>query len=148
MHNKAINIIATVIFLWSFQLQAQGKKSNSILSQLSNTENIITMSFSKPMEDFFDMDIELNGMEKHVSGDFKTGKLLIVNEKRNTQEIISDFKHEGFKIYKLEEKEEIDQVQLVYLNKGKSVSEAHFLIDGEDELVVFSLYGDMKIDDK
>jgi hypothetical protein len=148
MQNKAISIIATVIFLWSFQLQAQSKKSNSILSQLSNTENVINMSFSKPMEDFFDMDIELNGMEKHLSGDFETGKLLIVNEERNTQKIIQEFKREGFKIYKLEEIEESDQVQLVYLNKGKSVSEAHFLIGGEDEFIVFSLYGDMKIDDK
>ncbi|MEX2380227.1 MAG: DUF4252 domain-containing protein [Vicingaceae bacterium] len=145
-----IGIIVLAVSLWSFQLQGQSKNSDRILSELSKSDNVFNMSYSKPMEDFFDMDFDLNGKEKHLSGDFESGKILVLNEKKNAQEIIRDFKREGFRLYKFEEDEEKeqDQVHLLYLTNGKKVSEAHFLINGADEFLVFSLYGDLKLDDK
>jgi len=36
----------------------------------------------------------------------------------------------------------------LYFEEGKLIKEAHFIIHGEEELILFSLYGDMELVEK
>lgn len=145
---KIFLFIAIITF--SIQLSAQSKKSAQLLAEISQGNNVFSMSYAKPMEDFFDMNIDLNGKEKTLVGDFSSGKLTVISEKRDLDQLIKDFKSIGFKLQQFEENknEEEKDIRLLYFKEGKLIKEAHFIIHGEEELILFSLYGDMELVEK
>lgn len=144
------NILTLMFIAISIQLFGQSKTSASLLAEFSQENEVFSMSYANPMEDFFDLDIDLDGKEKQLQGDFSSGRIRIIKAKDNVAELIGDFKKNGFKLHQFEDQhqaEEEDQVHLVYSRKNKDINEAHFIIEGEEELIIFSLFGAMKLVD-
>lgn len=148
-NNKMQKILLFVaVSILSIQLNAQSKKSAQLLSEISQGNNVFSMSYAKPMEDFFDMNIDLNGKEKTLVGDFSGGKLTVISEKRDLEKILHDFKDIGFKEHDFEKEKNEKDVHLIYYKESKLIKEAHFIIQSDEEIILFSLFGDMKLVDK
>ncbi len=128
-------------------------KSDEIYQELKRGDNVFSMSLSKEMIDFFDLDIDLNGKEKLITGDFTEGKMLIINEKKDCSDIKERFEKEGYKLVEIDD-EEIDdddgdaEVYLLISKNGKIVEEAHFLVSEDDKFILLSIFGRMKVENK
>lgn len=142
-------IIALVISISTFASKGDSEK---IYKTLKSETDAFSMSLSKSMIDFFDMDIDFNGKEKWITGDFEEGKMLVVKEKFSGSDIQKMFKQEGFELIDIEDDENIEvgdgEVYLYVIRQGNKVSEAHFIIEGEEKVILFSIYGDMKVSEK
>lgn len=141
-------LLFVAVSILSIQLNAQSKKSAQLLAEISQGNNVFSMSYAKPMEDFFDMNIDLNGKEKTLVGDFSSGKLTVISEKRDLEKILHDFKDIGFKEHDFEKEKNEKDVHLIYYKESKLIKEAHFIIQSDEEIILFSLFGDMELVDK
>lgn len=129
----------------------QKSKADAIYSELKQFENVFSMSLSKEMIDFFDLDIDLNGKEKWIKGDFHEGKMLVVNEKMESKKVVKKFTEKGYKIVDIEDEEVNEEGGEVYLlidKRGDIVEEAHFVVVNEEKLVLLSIYGKIKVEEK
>jgi hypothetical protein len=143
-----------IIALISFSAIAADKDGNlsKIYNELRQHEEVFSMSVSKNMEDFFDMDFDLNGKEKWITGDFTKGKLLVVKKEGTPIDLMKLFIEENYEWVDLEDKtdedEEKDEAYLFVARKGKHVSEANLVVVSEDTIVVVTVYGDIEVKNK
>lgn len=148
---KKILIFLGIISM-SFSIIASESSANKIYKKLkAENENAFSMSFSKNMIDFFDMDIDLNGKEKMITGDFHEGRMLVLKENNDSRSVIQLFKSEHYELVSLESddgEENPDEAYLFVDRKGKKVSEAHFVAINDNSVVVLSVFGDIKVDNK
>jgi hypothetical protein len=149
MKKYSLMIIALVI---STSIFASKGDSEKIYKTIKEGTDAFSLSLSKDMIDFFDMDIDFNGKEKWITGDFAEGRMTIIKEDFNCSDIKKMFAHEGFELIDLEDQEKIeiegDEVYLYVSRIGNNANEAHFIIQGEEKVVLFSIYGDMKVSTK
>jgi hypothetical protein len=126
--------------------------ADKIYRFLEKNGNSFSMSLSKKVLDAFDFDVDLNGKEKYLKGDFSRGRMLVVSEKKDAKMLLGLFKEEGYQLIDLkefnEEEKENEEVYMLTDRKGEKVSEIHFVVDGDDSLVLLSIYGDMKLASK
>ncbi len=77
---------------------------------------------------------------------------MVIKEKFTGSDIQKMLKTEGFELINLEEDEDINledgEVYLYVTRKKDKVSKAHFIIEGDEKVVLFSIYGDMKVSEK
>ncbi len=78
--------------------------------------------------------------------------MMVIKEKFTGSDIQKMLKTEGFELINLEEDEDINledgEVYLYVTRKKDKVSKAHFIIEGDEKVVLFSIYGDMKVSEK
>ncbi|MEQ8908575.1 MAG: DUF4252 domain-containing protein [Vicingaceae bacterium] len=144
-------IILPFLFLFlGFGAYAGNENADRIYNYLEENHDAISLSLSKKMIDFFDLDLDLNGKERWITGDFSKGRMLVISEKVTAAKTNELFTQEGFKLIDFEEEDQDDdsQVWLYVKRKGKNVAEAHFVVEEEESLILLSVYGDMKISDK
>jgi hypothetical protein len=147
---KKITLILLTAFI-SLQLMASiGGGSNKIYEQLKSQNDCFSLSLSKEMIDAFDIDLDLNGKEKWVTGDFKEGRFLVINDYKNGSNVKKMFQKEGYELINLDDAnvESDNEIYLLVSRNGKKVSEAHFIVTNDDNTVLLSIYGDMKVEKK
>ena len=156
MHNKTKHMkkLALIIcsVLLTFSAMAIQGDSDKIYQKLkSNNKETFSMSLSKNMIDFFDMDLDFNGKEKLITGDFHEGKMLVLEEVKSVATIRSTFESNDYELVESDEDEvniEDGEAYLYINRKGATVSEAHFVIVSEDKVTILSVYGDIKVKNK
>ncbi len=145
-------IILTIgISILSTVLMAGNDKSAKIYSQLKDGDETFSMSLSKTMVDFFDLDLDLNGKERWITGDFNSGKLLVLKNKHSGEGIKKMFLKEGFELIDVEEENDKDEDGEVYLlvsRDRKVIREAHFIAAEDEKVVLFSVFGKIKVSKK
>lgn len=130
-----------------------GKGASEIYELLeSKCSSTFSMNVNKDFEDLFNMDIDLNGKEKWVKGDFSKGKFLVVNkEEANSEEILKEFKQRGYASIEIENDNDGDGDQQIFMmvdKKGDHLNEVHFIMDGSEKIVLLSIYGDIHLEKK
>ncbi len=151
---KTITTILTAFLLHLSVMGAvSGKGASEIYEMIEDKcSSTFGMSVNQDFEDLFDMDLDLNGKEKLVKGDFKRGRFLVVNkEEYNYQEILKEFKKRGYIERKIEDDDEDGEKDELYImvdQKGKDLNEVHFVMQGDEKIVMFSVYGDIHLESK
>jgi hypothetical protein len=137
--------------LASVQLMAsEGSKSNKIFESLKSENDCFSMSLSKEIIDAFDIDLDLDGKEKWITGDFKEGRFLVINDYINGSNVKKMFQKEGYELIDMEDAnvESDNEIYLLVSRVGKNISEAHFIVTSEDSTVLLSIFGKMKVEKK
>lgn len=150
MKKFKFSLLAILISIASLAAD-QKSKADAIYSELKQFDNVLSMSLSKEMIDFFDLDIDLNGKEKWIKGDFHEGKMLIINEKIESSKVVKKFTNQGYKLVDLEDEEVNEDGGEVYLlidRKDKIVEEAHFVVANDDKLILLSICGKINVEEK
>jgi hypothetical protein len=118
----------------------------------ANHTESFSMSLSKNMIDFFDMDLDFNGKEKLITGDFHEGSMLLLEDVTSVESITSIFTSEKYELVEDVEEEintEDGEVYLYIKRNGKNISEAHFVfVNDEEKVTVLSVLGDIKVKNK
>lgn len=130
-----------------------GEGNENLYNKLkANHTESFSMSLSKNMIDFFDMDLDFNGKEKLITGDFHEGKILVFKDVESVQTIVKIFEAEKYEVVEdKEDKMNADdgEVFLYIKRNGKNISEAHFVIvNDEGKVTVLSVLGDIKVKNK
>ncbi|MAY82948.1 MAG: hypothetical protein CMP59_02335 [Flavobacteriales bacterium] len=152
---KTINICLALFSAILFMAASNGKGASEIYEMIeSKSGDSFSMSVNKDFEDFFDMDMDLNGSEKWVKGDFKSGRFLVVDkEEVKDLKIIKEFKDRGYFMTKVEDEDEdedgADEELYVFTDvKGEDIHEVHFFLLGDEKVVLMSIYGDIHLEKK
>ena len=88
--------LIVIALIFSLSVSASKGDSEKIYKKLKSESDAFSMSFSKEMIDFFDMDIDFNGKEKWVSGDFAEGKMMVIKEKEEfTKNLVTKIEQEN-----------------------------------------------------
>lgn len=145
---KKINLLLLGIIL-SFSLLAGNDNSEKIYNELKGNSDSFSMSLSKDMIDFFDLDIDVNGKEKLIKGDFSSGKMMVINEKRSGEKAKDMFIKAGYELIDFEEDQDDDgEVYLLVSRKGKLIKEAHFVVVEDEKMILLSIFGEMRVSSK
>jgi len=146
---KILNL-ALIFSLISLTAFTSADRAERIYSQLKKNNEIFSMSLSKDITDFFDMDADFNGKEKLITGDFKKGHLLIVENIGDAETVKNIFLKENYHVVETEENEKMDdgEAYLFVDHKGPTVSEVHLVIIGDEKTVVLTIHGDIKVKNK
>ena len=145
---KLTSLIIVSAFSVSIAFAGLGNESLFTKLKANHTESF-SMSLSKNIIDFFDMDLDFNGKEKLVTGDFHEGKLVVFKDVIAVESITKIFAAEKYEL--IENKEESmnaedDEVYLYVMRKGTTISEAHFVVaSDEGKVTVLSVLGDIKV---
>ena len=136
------------VFVLCFSLSAYSGGEDIYKKLKASSKETFSMSLSKKMIDFFDMDFDFNGKEKLITGDFHEGKMIVLEEVTSLKKIQSLFEQEEYELLKDEEEDE--DVYLFISRKGNNVSEAHFVLSDkeEDKVTIVSIFGDIKVKNK
>lgn len=146
--------IFTFICILSMSVASMAAKADAdrIYKKLkAEHEETFSMSLSKNMIDFFDMDLDFNGKEKLIKGDFHEGRMLVMKNTSSTSSIVKLFKTEHYEMLKVEDEHHQAGKGAVYLfvdKRGKKVSEAHFVVVDEEDVVVLSVFGNITVQNK
>ena len=148
---KITSLILTTAL--SMTIAVAGERNEKLYSKLkANLTESFSMSLSKNMIDFFDMDLDFNGKEKLIAGDFHEGKIIVFKDVVSTKNILTIFESENYLRIKDEENtiNTDDSEAYLYIKRnGKDVSEAHFvLVSDEGKVTVLSILGDIKVKNK
>ena len=127
-----------------------------VYTKLKVNEEVFSMSLSKNISDFFNMDVDFNGKEKWITGDFKEGKMLIVKKPAEKLSVKKLFEEENYVLVDVEDHlsdqstdSKSDKEVYLFVNQnGNWVSEAHFVVVGEENIVVVTILGDIKVKNK
>lgn len=150
---KRISTIILAVFISSISAIASGDEAEKIYTTLKESQHeVFSMSLAKEMVDFFDMDIDFNGNEQVITGDFSEGKLMILDKGMHPSEVLRLFKKANYKLVELENDDKNDEegseIFLYVQGQGKNIKEAHFIIDEEEKTIVFSVFGDIQVNIK
>tara|TARA_B100000508_G_C11393580_1_gene244635 strand:+ start:88 stop:564 length:477 start_codon:yes stop_codon:yes gene_type:complete len=150
---KKISTLILAVCISSFSAMASGDEAEKIYKALKESQHeVFSMSLAKEMVDFFDMDIDFNGNEQVITGDFSEGKLMILDKGIQPSEVLKLFKKANYKLVELEnddkDDEEGSEIFLYVQGQGKNIKEAHFIIDEEEKTIVFSVFGNIHINKK
>lgn len=115
----------------------------------------VSFSFSKNILDFFDADLDWKDTKKHLEGDFSKAGFFAFDETTAKKSLSSLLKNKGYFHIRIDDKDKNndnvelfvnqDNVELFVNQKGNEVEEAHFIIESDEKLIVFSLYGKMRL---
>lgn len=143
-------IISSLIFNLNLLGAGPGKGAAEIYEMVeSKCSSSFSLNFNKDLKDLFDMDLDLNGKEKLVKGDFSRGKFLVVDkEESNYKDILNEFKKRGYSLVDIEEDDEEDEVFMMVDQKGDNIKEVHFIMNGDEKVVMLSIYGDIHLEKK
>ena len=154
-HSKHSNMkyfsLAVFTTLFSISVLAEsGGKSDKIYSELKANHDCFSMSLSKEMIDAFDIDIDLDGKQKWITGDFLEGRFLVISDIKKASDIKKSFLKEGYQEVDLEE--EVDEFEssneetyLMITKSGNVVKEAHFIVRTDDNTILLSIYGNLNV---
>ena len=152
---KAIKLNFSYFLLLSFltvlfsnvSLRASNfERKKSIQDMLEDLNPSVSFSFSKNIVDFFDTELEWKDSKKHLEGDFSKAAFFVFDENTSNETLNKLFKNQGYFHLKIEDEEKNKNDIILFVNQmGNEVEEAHFMIQSDDKLIVFSLYGKMRL---
>tara|TARA_B110000503_G_scaffold114978_1_gene172989 strand:+ start:38 stop:484 length:447 start_codon:yes stop_codon:yes gene_type:complete len=145
--------LTTLILISAISITMAGEGNENLYTKLkANHTETFSMSLSKSMIDFFDMDLDFNGKEKLITGDFHEGKLMVLEDVIAVESITKIFAAEKYELIEDEEEKmnaENGEVFLYIMRKGATISEAHFVIaNDEGKITILSVLGDIKVKNK
>ncbi len=150
---KKISLIICTVFL-SLSVFAGNDKVDAIYSKIKGESDAFSISLSKDMIDFFDLDIDVNGKDKLITGDFSKGKMMVLSQSGSGEKAMSLFLKEGYDLIDFEEEYESEsgdndgEVYLLVKRNGKTIKEAHFIVAEDEKLILLSIFGDMQVSDQ
>lgn len=147
---KIVNLILVFTFL-SATAFAETDRIERVYSELKKKNEVFSMSLSKDISDFFNMDADFKGREKLITGDFKKGSMLIVENIGDGETVKKLFLREKYHWIEAEEEDKDDDDGEAYLfvdNKGPKVNEVHLVFVGDEKTVVLTIFGDIEVKNK
>jgi hypothetical protein len=160
MMKKRIYIYLTLISTIILMAASNGKGASEIYEMIEEkSKDTFSMSVNQDFEDLFDMDMDLNGSEKWVKGDFKRGKFLVVDKEQVAElDLLKEFKSRGYFMTKVKDKDgngdgdgdgnDDDELFVFTDTKSDHIHEVHFYLMGEEKVILISIYGDIHLDKK
>ena len=150
---STITIISGLLFSLNVLAGGPGKRASEIYAMLEDKcESTFSMSVNQDFDDLFDMDVDFNGKEKWVKGDFEKGKFLVVDkDEAELKEILKEFDKRDYHSIEIENENEdgdSDELYMLVDRKGDNLSEVHFVIEGDEKIILMSIYGDIHIEKK
>ena len=122
------------------------EKEKSIGDLLEDLNPLVSFSFSKNIIDFFDTELDWKDSKKHLEGDFSKAAFYTFDENTSNETLTTLFKNKGYFLIRIDDEEKDNDEVVLFINEeGKEVEEAHFMIQSDDKLIVFSLYGKMRL---
>ena len=147
---KTVKLSLAIISAIILMAASNGKGASEIYEMIEEkSENAFSMSVNKDFEDFFDMDMDLNGSEKWVKGDFSRGKFLVVDKEQLVGlNLLNEFKNRGYFMTKVDDEDgDADDELYVFTDaKGDDLHEVHFYLLGEEKMILLSIYGDIQLE--
>jgi len=151
---KTINIYLTLFAAVIMMAATNGKGASEIYEMIkAKSGDSFSMSVNKDFKELFDMDMDLNGSEKWVKGDFERGKFLVVDkEEVASLDILEAFEDRGYFMTKIEDEDEDktdgEELYVFTDEKGKDLHEVHFYLLGEEKVILMSIYGNIQLEKK
>ena len=151
---KSLSTLLTALLLqMSVMAAGHGKGASEIYELIeAKCSSTFSMSVNQDFEDLFNMDLDMNGNEKMVKGDFKRGRFLVVDKKEyDYQEILKEFKKRGYYERKIEDDDDNsdnDQLYVMVDQKGNDLKEVHFAVESDEKIILLSIYGDIHLEKK
>jgi len=146
---KYFSLVVFTTLLSLSVLAGSGGKSDKIYSELKANYDCFSMSLSKEMIDAFDIDIDLDGKQKWITGDFLEGRFLVISDIKKASDIKKSFLKEGYQEVDLEEVDEFEssneETYLMITKSGNVVKEAHFIVCTDDNTILLSIYGNLNV---
>lgn len=146
MKRKALLTLLAVLFS-GITVIAQNSASDKLYSQLDGADGITILSFSQNAIELTNMFID-DENSREVNGELKKVKLLICKEAedKTIREIFKTFEKNPFTEVE-EEREHKDDSRVFVIRKGRKVKECHIVANDKESLLLFSFYGDFRIED-
>jgi hypothetical protein len=144
--NQFLLSLVFILFLNLPSSASSFEEEKSIQEMVGNLSPSVSFSFSKNILDFFDTDLDWKDSKKHLEGDFSKAAFYTFDNATNNETLTNLFKDKGYSLIRIDDKDDdSNEVRLFVNQTGKEVKEAHFIIEGDDNLIVFSLYGKMRL---
>lgn len=151
---KKLTSILSLFLISTLLIAADpGKGAAEIYEMIeSKCSSTFSMSVKQDFKDLFDMDLDMNGKEKMVKGDFKRGKFLVVDRSEfNYSDVLKEFRKRGYhekEIEKDDQDKESSEVSMMVDQKGNDLKEVHFIVEGDENIILLSIYGDIHLEKK
>lgn len=140
---KYIYPVLALLFLLNVAASRKTSDADKIYQKLEGQYETFSISFSGGLEKMLDFDLNIENKDERLKGKFSGGKLLILKEAVERDEVNKLFQKEGFQPYEFdkeeEEQEESDASFWVHKNEGE-IDELHCVIDAENQLILMSFY--------
>jgi hypothetical protein len=141
-----------VILLWMAMVGATGQNraSDKMYDALQTQEDVSVLSFSKNIIDMVDMNIGEDEDGKKVTGPLNEVRVAICKngaEKRLQPDITRTLKKAPFEEVEMDNKDRKDDLKVYVDRKGKTIHECHVTIQGDENLILVSFYGEFRIED-
>ncbi len=139
--------ITTLIILMTMTFAANAQSaSDQLYMQLEGAEGVTILSLSKDIIDVVDLVVD-DEDSKEVTGPMKKIKMMVCQKESGKvmNDVIKTFEKNPFK--EVEEKDPDDDGRIFVIRNGRKVKECHIVADGDDALIVFSFYGDFRVED-
>ena len=139
--------ITTLIILMTMTFAANAQSaSDQLYMQLEGAEGVTILSLSKDIIDVVDLVVD-DEDSKEVTGPMKKIKMMVCQKENGKvmNDVIKTFEKNPFK--EVEEKDPDDDGRIFVIRNGRKVKECHIVADGDDALIVFSFYGDFRVED-
>lgn len=152
---KSIQLLLISLIFSSSVIAGPGKGASEIYELIeSKCNSTFSFSVNQDLKDLFDMDIDMDGKEKWVKGDFSRGKFLMVDkEEADFKEVLKEFKKRNYYLTEMDDiddqdsEDEFQERLFMYTDqKGDKLKEVHFVLEGENKMILLSIYGDLRIE--
>jgi len=146
MKRKALLTLLAVL-LSAITVIGQNSASDKLYTQLDGADGVTILSFSQNAIELTDMFVDEDN-SREVTGELKKVKLMICKEAedKTIREVIKTFEKQPFTEVE-EEKEHKDNSRVFVIRNGRKVKECHIVTNDKESLLVFSFYGDFRIED-
>ncbi|WP_291856798.1 DUF4252 domain-containing protein [Marinilabilia sp.] len=140
-------LLTLLVVLYSvITVTAQNSASEKLYTQLDGANGVTILSFSQNAIELTNMFVDEDN-EREVNGELKKVKLMICKEAedKTIREVIKTFEKHPFSEVE-EEKEHKDDSRVFVIRNGRKVKECHIVANDKESLLVFSFYGDFRIE--
>ena len=135
--------ILALLFLLNVAATPKSTDADNIYQKLEAQYENFSISFSGGLEKMLDFDLNIDNEDERLKGKFSGGKLLILKEAIERDEVNKLFQKEGFQPYEFEKEEENQEESdaSFWVHKSKEeIDELHCVIDGENQLILMLFY--------
>ncbi|WP_010664784.1 DUF4252 domain-containing protein [Marinilabilia salmonicolor] len=144
---KAKTLFTILIVLVSgMTLAGQNSPSDKLYAQLDGAEGITILSFSQNAIELANIFVD-EDENREVSGELRKVKMMICKgpDDKISRDVVRTFEKHPFS--EIEDEDHDNDGRIFVIRNGRKVKECHLLSKEDETLIVFSFYGDFKIED-
>ncbi|PRZ01714.1 DUF4252 domain-containing protein [Marinilabilia salmonicolor] len=146
---KAKTLLTILIILASgITMTGQNSPSEKLYAQLDGAEGITILSFSQNAIELANIFVD-EDENTEVNGELKKVKMMICKgtDEKIRRDVVRTFEKHPYSEVEDEEGDHDNDGRIFVIRNGRKVKECHLLSNEEKNLVVFSFYGDFRIED-